>query len=167
MKTAAREEDFPMTDTVFWACTQLLRRYKRICRRLKIAPSPEHYLFPGRARAGKLDPTRPLRSFKTAWKAICKAAGVSNLRIEDVRHTVNTKMEELTRNQTVSQAVRERIMGHEQGTRVNVDYRHIRYQPMLDALKQIEVKPVQPVETVDNVITLPKAQAVAGGKKSS
>lgn len=194
MKTAAREKDLPMTDSVFWVCRELLKRYRRICRRLKIEPSPDHYIFPGRARGSQLDPTRPMRSFRKAWAGICAVIGlqargiditrdielliqewaqikkqeeIKDLRIEDVRHTVNTKMEELQADQTVSAAVREHIMGHETGTRVNVDYRHPRYKPVLEALQQIEVKPVEPVDKVDKVVEFQRSQAVARGKKSS
>lgn len=164
MKTAAREEDLPMTDTIYQVCALLLKRHKRICRRLGIEQSPEHYLFPGRKRGGKLDPTRPLKSFKKAWAGVCAAAGVTNLRIEDFRHHSSTKLQE---RHDIALGVIETIMGHTPNSNTKVDYRHIRHQAVLAAMKQIEVKPVRSVETVDNVVTLPKAQAVAAGKKSS
>ncbi len=62
---------------------------------------PEHYVFPsekyGLAGNGrhicsyKFDPTRPVGSWKTAWKNALRAAGF-HCRFHDLRHTVITRM---------------------------------------------------------------------------
>lgn len=163
MKTGAREQDLPMTDTVYGVCGELLKRYRRICRRLHIETSEDHYLFPGRARGKQLDPTRPVKSWKKAWGAICDTAGVANLRLEDFRHHASTKLQE---DHMVAPGVVEQIMGHEPGSKTKKDYRHIRHQAALQALQRIEVKPVHSVQIAENVVEMPRPQAVgSGGKK--
>lgn len=161
-KTPQREREIPMNSSAFIVCTLLLKRYHRICRRMKIEPSPDHYLFPGRARGGKLDPTRHLISFKRAWAGICAHAGVNNLRIEDFRHSVSTQLQH---NPSVAPGTVEHIMGHKPGSDTKDDYRHGQLDAMLKALEQIEVKPVRSVESVDNVVEFVSYQAAAGGKK--
>ncbi len=62
---------------------------------------PEHYVFPsekyGMAGSGRhicfyeLDPTRPIGSWKTAWKNALHSAGF-HCRFHDLRHTVCTRM---------------------------------------------------------------------------
>jgi hypothetical protein len=162
-KTPQREREIPMNSSVFSVCTLLLKRYRRICRRLKIEPSPDHYLFPGRARGGKLDPTRHVISFKRAWAAICEHAGVNNLRIEDFRHEASTQLQH---DPEVAPGTVENIMGHKPGSDTKDDYRHNQLEAMLKALERIEVKPVRPaVDEMDNVIEFQRSQIVAGGKK--
>jgi integrase len=51
---------------------------------------PEHYVFP----FGGIDPTRPMRSWRTAWRSLRKAAGLEGLRTHDGRHTAITTMDE-------------------------------------------------------------------------
>ncbi len=60
----------------------------------------EHYIFPsekyglagkGRICSYKLDPTRPMGRWKTAWKNALRAAGF-HCRFHDLRHTVCTRM---------------------------------------------------------------------------
>lgn len=161
-KTPKRERELVMTDAIFSICSELLRRYRRICRRLHIEQSPDHYLFPGRARAGKIDPTRHVESFKRAWAGICKQAGITGVRIEDLRHHASTKLQE---NEAIAPGVVEDIMGHAPGSKTKGNYRHIREHIMRQALQSIEVKPVRSVETVDKVVQMPRSQSVAAGQK--
>ncbi|MBA3768200.1 MAG: tyrosine-type recombinase/integrase, partial [Acidobacteria bacterium] len=49
---------------------------------------PDHYLFPARVK-NELDPTRPAKGWRTAWRSIRKAAGVQ-CRFHDLRHTAVT-----------------------------------------------------------------------------
>lgn len=176
-KTSRRERELPMNDTVVWVFTRLLKRYKNLCKRLAIEPSPEHYLFAGRRRGGKADPTRHLGSFKRAWAGICAQAGlaargidvtrdvetlvaewaqickadnIKNPRIEDFRHTAST---ELQSNDEISTGIVEDLMGHKQGSDTKDEYRHSHAAAMLEALKKIEVKPVK-VEKPDNLVEL-------------
>jgi integrase len=161
-KTPQRERELPMNSSAFLVCTLLLKRYTRICRRLKLEPSPDHYLFAGRARGGKLDPTRHLISFKRAWAAICAHAGVNNLRIEDFRHEASTQLQH---DSLVAPGTVENIMGHKPGSDTKDGYRHSNLEAMHKALERIEVKPVRPVESVDNVVEFVRSHAVGGGKK--
>jgi len=51
---------------------------------------------------------RPLKSIKTAWKNACKAAGVRDLRIHDLRHTFGTRAADAGAPLPAIQ----RVMGH-------------------------------------------------------
>ncbi|MGI9166958.1 MAG: tyrosine-type recombinase/integrase [Pyrinomonadaceae bacterium] len=66
--------------------------------------SPDHYLFPSQVK-GKIDATRPVTSWRTAWRSLrSKAArnddgetiypGLEGLRFHDLRHTAVTVMAE-------------------------------------------------------------------------
>jgi integrase len=60
---------------------------------------PELFVFPGRvgkpAKGQKhpLDPSKPISSFKTAWRNVRAKAGVSG-RFHDTRHTLITELGE-------------------------------------------------------------------------
>ena len=58
---------------------------------------------------GKMDPLRPVGHWRKAWKAIMKAAGVSQARFYDSRHTAVT---DLLQNPNVSEEVAKAIVGH-------------------------------------------------------
>ncbi|MGA2602199.1 MAG: tyrosine-type recombinase/integrase, partial [Bryobacteraceae bacterium] len=40
------------------------------------------------------DPTRPMKTWRTAWRSLKRAAGLPNLRFHDLRHTCITKLAE-------------------------------------------------------------------------
>ena len=57
----------------------------------KIGPAtPNRYVFPS-CENRKYDPTRPIGSFKTAWKTVRARAGVK-ARYHDLRHTAITNL---------------------------------------------------------------------------
>lgn len=69
------------------------------------AAEPEHYLFPWHGREQKIDPTRPITSWRSAWRSILyKAArndedeiiypGLLRVRFHDGRHTAVTTLAE-------------------------------------------------------------------------
>jgi Phage integrase family len=41
---------------------------------------------------GKIRLDRPIANWRTAWRRICKAAGLPRLRFHDLRHTATTKL---------------------------------------------------------------------------
>ena len=50
-------------------------------RAAKGAVAPDDYVFPGQR------PGQPLQQLRTCWEAVCKHAGLTNVRIYDLRHT--------------------------------------------------------------------------------
>lgn len=57
------------------------------------AAEPEHHVFPWHGREQKIDPTRPITSWRSAWRSILRAAGVQ-CRPLDLRHSAVTIMAE-------------------------------------------------------------------------
>src|SRR5215467_13587034 len=53
----------------------------------------EHFVFPA-CEHRDVDPSRPITSFRTAWRSATKAAGLPGLRFHDLRHTAITKRAE-------------------------------------------------------------------------
>lgn len=69
------------------------------------ATEPDHYVFPWHGRGQKIDPTKPITSWRSAWRSIRhKAArndegeviypGLQAIRFHDLRHTAVTTMAE-------------------------------------------------------------------------
>lgn len=63
--------------------------------------SPEHFVFPA-CENHKTEPSRPVTSFRTAWRNATKSAGIPGLRFHDLRHTAITKLaESMASEQTI------------------------------------------------------------------
>jgi integrase len=93
--------------------------------------SPEHFVFPA-CENHKIDPTRPIASFRTAWRNATKKAGLSGLRFHDLRHTAITKLaESMTSEQTIMA-----IAGHV-SRRMLEHYSHIRMDAKRTAVEAI------------------------------
>lgn len=58
------------------------------------AVEPDHFVFPWHGREQKIDPTKPITSWRTAWRSILKRAGLTNVRFHDGRHTAITTLAE-------------------------------------------------------------------------
>ena len=59
------------------------------------AAAPGHFIFPWHGRNRKIDPTRPITSWRTAWCSILKKAGLKGvLRFHDGRVTAITTLQE-------------------------------------------------------------------------
>jgi integrase-like protein len=54
----------------------------------------DHFVFPWHGRSKRLDPTKPMASWRTAWRSIRKAAGLKEVRFHDGRHTAITTLAE-------------------------------------------------------------------------
>ena len=64
--------------------------------------APDHFLFPAYlfrrtkdpipAKGTGYDPTRPVKTWRTAWRSLRKAAGFPKFRFHDLRHTAITTM---------------------------------------------------------------------------
>jgi len=55
---------------------------------------PDHFVFPWHGRNKRLDPTKPMASWRTAWRSMRKAAGLSEMPFHDGRHTAITTLQE-------------------------------------------------------------------------
>ena len=92
-----------------------------------------HYLWPA-CQWGRFDPTKPIRKWDTAWRALRDAAGLPGLRFHDLRHTIITELAEMG----VPDHVMESITGH-LSRRMLEHYSHIRLdakRKALDALNE-------------------------------
>lgn len=98
-KTDAGCREVPLNDTAMWALAWLLDRAQMLG-----ASEPDHFLFPSfRYRRTKresevagtgYDPTQPMKTWRTAWRSLKRAAGLLTLRFHDLRHTCITKLAE-------------------------------------------------------------------------
>ena len=71
------------------ACLVALKELSDLASKLGFA-DPEHYIFRWHGRDKKIDPTRSMTTWRTAWRSLRKAAGLSNVRFHDGRHTALT-----------------------------------------------------------------------------
>jgi integrase len=98
-KTDAGCREIPLNDTALWAVVRLMERA-----RVLGATDVEHFLFPAfRFKHTKgsqpvvgaaYDPTQAMKTWRTAWRSLKKAAGLPKLRFHDLRHTCITKLAE-------------------------------------------------------------------------
>ena len=95
---------------------------------------PEHYLWPA-CQWGRFDPTRPIRKWDTAWRALRAAAGLPGLRFHDLSHTVITELAEMG----VPDHVIESITGH-LSRRMLEHYSHIRLEAKRQALEALDAR---------------------------
>ena len=95
---------------------------------------PEHYLWPA-CQWGEIDPTRPLRKWDTAWRALRAKAGLSGLRFHDLRHTVITELAEMG----IPDHVLESISGH-LSRRMLEHYSHVRIDAKRKALDALDAQ---------------------------
>jgi integrase len=85
--------------------------------------APDHFVFPGHGRDKKIDPTRPMTSWRSAWRSLRKASGLENVRFHDGRHTALTRLAEASQPDWVIQAQ----MGHVSAAMMK-SYSHVRRQ---------------------------------------
>jgi integrase len=89
-----------LTNDALKAMLKLLDRARKLN-----ALRPEHYLFPYKIRKGVgHDPARPMKGWRTAWRALTIAAGVPGFRFHDLRHTFITNHAEMCTPLAVVQA---------------------------------------------------------------
>jgi len=128
---------------------------------------PEDYLFPACEAAGierkrpdsdRIDTSQPIRSWRSAWRAALKRAGLG-IRFHDLRHTCITKIAESQASEQTVMA----ISGH-LSRRMVEHYSHIRMEAKRAALDAIVTapKPVAiPVGVHQNDNQQPKAEKTA------
>jgi len=86
---------------------------------------PDHCIFPWHGRNKRIDPTKAMTSWRSAWRSIRKAAGLQGVRFDDRRHTAITTLAEKGLPDWVIQAQ----VGHVAPEMMKV-YSHIRRQAL-------------------------------------
>jgi integrase len=119
-------------------CTAALHALWERAKRLGFA-DPEHYLFPWHGRNKKIDPTRPMASWRSAWRSLRKAAGLTTVRFHDGRHTALTRLAEVGQPDWVIQAQ----LGHVSPSMMKI-YSHIRRKALDAAAAALEPAYDQP-----------------------
>jgi integrase len=136
-KTDAGRREIPLNETALWAVSRLVDRAQKLG-----ASQPEHYLFPAfryrRTKAGSVggtghDPTCHMKTWRTAWRSLRKAAGLPMLRFHDLRHTCITKLAEAG----VPDHVLMSISGHISPEMIK-HYSHIRSKAKEQAVASIQ-----------------------------
>ena len=127
-KTPAGWRDPSLNDT----CLEALRELHGRALALGFA-NPEHFLFLWHGRNKKLDPTRPMKGWRTAWRSLRKAARLEHVRFHDGRHTALTRLAE----KGVPDWVIRAQFGHVSPAMMAV-YSHVRRKALDEAAKALE-----------------------------
>jgi len=125
-KTEAGERTIPINDAAFAVIRELRDRAQRFN-----GSEPEHFLFPA-CENEHIDPTRPMKSWRSAWRQITRAAGIPGLRFHDLRHHAIT---ELAESQASDQTIMS-IAGHV-SPRMLARYSHVRMEAKRHALNAL------------------------------
>ena len=150
-KTDAGARMVPLNESALWASARLLERARKLG-----STEPDHHLLPAAIfrhtklgdgmKGSGFDPTKPMQSWRTAWRKLTTEAGLPGLRFHDLRHHCITKLAEAgVPDQTLMS-----IAGHV--SRQMLDhYSHIRMQAKRDAVAGLEAKPrvEQPTKRVE------------------
>lgn len=153
-KTAASERVIPLTREAFEVFVKLRARSETF------GPvQSDHYIFArfkpvGRFDGRKIvehrmlnfDPTKPLGSWKKAWRKLTIKAGLPGLRFHDIRHTTIT---ELLTNPSVSIQTTKSIAGHVSQRMVD-RYSHIQLEAKRNAVEALST-PRPQVEVSDTI----------------
>ena len=158
-KTAAGERIIPLTFDAYEVFVKLRARAE-----LFGPVSPDHYIFAsfrsvsrfdGNAvverRILAFDPSRPVGSWKKAWRKLTERAGLKGLRFHDARHTAIT---DLLSNPNVSVQTVKSIAGHVSQRMVD-RYSHIRLEAKRNAVDALASQRPQPQNDVVNTADLP------------
>jgi len=130
-KTDAGERLIPMNDEIHETILRLWERSKDFN-----GTEPKHYVFPA-CEHGHVDPTRNQKSFRTAWRKLTKAAGLSGFRFHDLRHHAIT---ELAESQASDQTIMA-IAGHV-SQKMLARYSHVRSEARRQAVTALSAKPM-------------------------
>lgn len=118
-----------------------------------IESNAEDYVFPACEAAGierehpdkeRIDPSRPITSWRSAWRAALRRAGLK-IRFHDLRHTCITKLAETQASEQTLMA----IAGH-MSRKMIEHYSHIRMEAKRAALDAIAAQPLPVVGPVVN-----------------
>ena len=116
-KTEAGRRVIPLNDDAIAALLELRQRAQQ-----SGSDGDEHYVFPA-CENGKIDPNRPQKTWRTAWRRLTKEARLPGLRFHDLRHTAITVLAESQASEQTVMA----IAGHV-SRRMLEHYSHIRIE---------------------------------------
>jgi len=140
-KTEAGERVLPLNSDAWAAIVELRERSKLL---FSSEPDPNWYLFPhgegqgpvgkpktrpGPAVSVKPDPTKPMTTWRTAWRSLTKEAGLPGLRFHDLRHHAITELAESSASDQTIMA----IAGHV-SPKMLAHYSHVRLEAKRQAL---------------------------------
>jgi len=125
-KTDAGRRVIPLNTEAWAAVMELYRRAQQVG-----GAKPDHFVFPA-CENGKIDPTRPQKSWRSAWRSLRKAAGLQHLRFHDLRHHAIT---ELAESQASDQTVMA-IAGHVSRQMLE-HYSHVRLEAKRRAVEAL------------------------------
>jgi integrase len=164
-KTVAGERSVPLTDEALKTLLDMRERAEFFGEVLLT-----HYVFPaqktGAAFEGNaivgwqhflFDPTRPISSWRTAWRNLTKEAGLKGLRFHDLRHHVITKLIESGAPDGVIMS----LVGHVD-RRMLDRYSHVRLEAKraaLTALLQINLPSDQSINPTFSDVTISRDSA--------
>jgi integrase len=139
-KTDAGERVIPLTDEAYEVLTQLRQRAE-----LFGAVEDSHFVFASFRSTSKFDdnvirergissfdPTRPVGSWKKAWRTLTDKAGLKGLRFHDLRHTAITQVAESGAGEQVIMG----IAGHI-SRKMLERYSHIRLEAKRGAIQAL------------------------------
>ena len=139
-KTDAGERVIPLNRDAILALGKLLDRCHVVG-----SVEPDHFIFPT-CENGKIDPNKPMKGWRSAWRSLTKAAGLRGLRFHDLRHQAITELlEKGLSDQTVKS-----IAGHV-SQRMLDHYSHIRLQAKRQAVESLETRPTISSQEADSV----------------
>jgi hypothetical protein len=138
VKNEYRRRTIPLNAPAAWAVRTLAKRAQDLG-----AVDGAHYLLPHRAANGRkgFDVTRPISSWRGAWKKLRQAAGLPHLRMYDLRHHAITRLLE---NEDVSERTVIELAGHVSRAMLE-RYSHIRMRTKREAVDTLARKEPQPV----------------------
>ena len=125
-KTDAGHRTIPLNGDATAALARLWERAQ-----LEGADASGHFVFPA-CEHGKIDPTRPQKSWRSAWRTLTKAAGILGFRFHDLRHQAITEMAEAGATDATIMAV----AGHLDRAMME-HYSHVRMTAKRDALDKL------------------------------
>ena len=86
--TVVKQTDVSLNVEAWEAVMELYHRAQQVG-----GTEPDYYLFPA-CENGKINPTRPQKSWRSAWRSLRKAALLQHLRFHDLRHHAITELAE-------------------------------------------------------------------------
>ncbi len=85
-KTDAGTRVIPLNRDALLALSELMAKAE-----LLGAWEPDHFVFPA-CECAVIDPTKPMKGWRTAWQSLTKEAGLGGLRFHDLRHQAITEL---------------------------------------------------------------------------